>query len=174
MKALYLVAVLGSLATSLPVRGEAHASPVGTSAASSTDPTLLVGKWTYRSFHNNPTLIGGDPNKALELIFAEAEFTFKPAGNAIEGTIDWPGGGLDLRGTIATGADGSPVLAISGMGRPGSGTDGWEYDYRAQFAYIWPNGVDQRPALVGTVIRAKPHDGAPAGYVASFIAVKQP
>jgi len=34
--------------------------------------------------------------------------------------------------------------------------------------------VDQVPALVGTVIRAKPHNGEAAGYVASFIAVKQP
>ena len=37
-----------------------------------------------------------------------------------------------------------------------------------------PNGVNQVLALVGTVIRAKPHGGAPAGYVASFIAVKRP
>jgi len=39
----------------------------------------------------------------------------------------------------------------------------------------WPEGVDQRQTLVGSVIRAKPHDGesSPAVYVASFIAVKQ-
>jgi hypothetical protein len=30
------------------------------------------------------------------------------------------------------------------------------------------------PALVGTVIRAKPHGTSPAGYVASFVAVKRP
>jgi hypothetical protein len=36
------------------------------------------------------------------------------------------------------------------------------------------NGINQIPALVGNVIRAKPHNGAPAGYVATFIAVKQP
>jgi hypothetical protein len=36
------------------------------------------------------------------------------------------------------------------------------------------NGVNQVPALVGSVIRAEPHGSAPAGYVASFIAVKQP
>jgi hypothetical protein len=30
------------------------------------------------------------------------------------------------------------------------------------------------PAIVGNVFRAKPHNGNPAGVVASFIAVKQP
>jgi hypothetical protein len=51
---------------------------------------------------------------------------------------------------------------------------GWEYDYHAQLAYQWPTGVNQVPALVGTVMRAKAHDGGAAGYVASFIAVRQP
>jgi hypothetical protein len=37
----------------------------------------------------------------------------------------------------------------------------------------WPNGVDQRPAMVGSTVRTVPHDGAPAGSVASWIAVKQ-
>jgi hypothetical protein len=40
----------------------------------------LAGKWTYRSFHNNPALVYEDektaPEKALKLIFAEAVFTF--------------------------------------------------------------------------------------------------
>jgi hypothetical protein len=34
-------------------------------------------------------------------------------------------------------------------------------------------GVNHIPTLVGTVIRSKPHNGLPAGYVAFFIAVKQ-
>ena len=54
------------------------------------------------------------------------------------------------------------------------GQDGWEYDYHGHLAHQWPNGVNQVPALVGTVIRAKPHGAAPAGYVASFVAVRQP
>ena len=68
---------------------------------------------------------------------------------------------------------GAPVLAIRGIGRPNTGTAHWEYDYHGQLAYRWPHGVNQRPAIVGNVFRAKPHDGAPAGVVASFIAVKQ-
>jgi hypothetical protein len=87
------------------------------------------------------------------------------------------GGGyaLDLEGTIRPASEGVPAtIEIAGRGRAGTPTDGWEYDYFGFLAHQWPKGVNQVPALVGTVIRAKPHDGAPAGYVASFVAVKQP
>jgi hypothetical protein len=134
----------------------------------------LAGKWTYRSFHNRPSLVDGDPQQALDLIFAEAVFTFEIDGTSLRGGLDWQGGGLDLQGTIQPASGTAPLsVAIVGSGRPKTGTDGWEYDYRANLAYEWPNGVGQVPALVGTVIRAKPHGGGPAGYVASFIAVKQ-
>jgi hypothetical protein len=141
---------------------------------------VLIGKWTYRSFHNNPSPVADDPatapEKALALIFAEAQFTFDlPSNTALKGAIDWPGGGLDLQGTVQPGVGGmGPTVHIIGAGRVGTSTVGWEYDYHGQIAYQWPNGVNQIPALTGTVIRAKPHDGAPAGYVASFVAVKQP
>ena len=150
------------------------------SAAAQSPNNTLSGKWTYRSFHNNPDPVADDPNraaeKALALIFAEAVFTFEiPSSTMLKGAIDWPGGGLDLAGTVRSDGPGSPLaVEIIGTGRPGTGTAGWEYDYRGQLAYQWPNGVNQVPALVGTVIRAKPHNGAPAGYVASFIAVKRP
>ena len=142
-------------------------TPVGSDAIS--------GKWTYRSFHNRAALIDGDAQKALDLIFAEAVFTFEVTGpTTLKGRLDWQGGGLDLQGTIEPASGHAPLsVAIVGTGRPNSQTTGWEYDYRASLAYQWPNGVDQVPALVGTVIRAKPHNGEAAGYVASFIAVKQ-
>jgi len=134
----------------------------------------LAGKWTYRSYRDDPSLVGDDANKALDLIFAEAVFTFDISGAALKGTIDWTGGGLDLEGTARTTGDaGAPVVAIVGTGRPGTSTAGREYDYRAQLAYEWPTGVDQVPALVGTVMRAKAHDGGAAGYAAAFVAVKQ-
>jgi hypothetical protein len=135
----------------------------------------LAGKWTYRSFINDPTPVGDDPQKALGLIFAEAEFTFEAVSDTrFKGVIDWGSGGLDLSGTIKPGSPDTPVaFAIVGLGRPGSQTDGWEYDYNGCIAYKWPNGVAQVPALVGSLVRAKPHNGAPAGYTASFIAVKK-
>ncbi|WP_244978914.1 hypothetical protein [Bradyrhizobium pachyrhizi] len=136
--------------------------------------SVLAGKWTYRSFHNRPALVDGDSQKALRLIFAAAVFTFEINGTSLKGALDWQGEGLDLLGTIQPANGPVPLsVAIVGSGRPKTDTDGWEYDYRADLASEWPNGVGQVPALVGTVIRAKPHEGGPAGYVASFIAVKQ-
>jgi hypothetical protein len=135
----------------------------------------LAGKWTYRSFRNDPTPVDGDPQKALGLFFAEAEFRFDLVSHtAFKGVIDWGSGGLDLAGTIKPGSADTPVaFAITGLGRKGTETDGWEYDYNGCIAYQWPAGVKQVPALVGSLIRAKPHGGAPAGYTASFIAVKK-
>src|SRR5262245_5786673 len=153
---------------------------MATAPALAPSSSMLAGKWTYRSFHNDPVPVADNPDtaaqKALALIFAEAVFTFEvPTNTTLKGGIDWPGGGLDLQGTIRPDGVGvETIVEIVGTGRPSSNTAGWEYDYRGQLAYQWPNGVNQVPALVGSVIRAKPHNGAPAGYVASFIAVKRP
>jgi hypothetical protein len=134
--------------------------------------SILAGKWTYRSFKNNPAPVGGDKQKALDLIFAEAQFTFEISGNELKGIIDWGSGGLDLKGTICPA--GPLTVQIVGMGRPGTQTEGWRYDYNATLAYEWPNAIKQVPALVGTVIRVNAHGpNSPAGYTASFIAVKQ-
>ena len=136
--------------------------------------TDIGGKWTYRSFHNNSAPVGDDADKALDLIFAEAEFTFEISGTELTGTIRWGHDGLDLKGTIQLASATTPLsVQIVGTGRADIGTDGWEYDYNACLAHEWPNGIDQVPALVGSVIRAKPHGTSPAGYVASFIAVKK-
>jgi hypothetical protein len=67
-----------------------------------------------------------------------------------------------------------------GTGRKDAGTDGWEYRYHGHLTRHWPGWPqyesDRHAALVGSVFRAKPHNGvpirSPAGYVASFIAVK--
>lgn len=138
--------------------------------------TSLLGKWTYRSFHNNPLPVTDDAQTALGLFFAEAVFSFSEATDTkIDGAIDWQGGGLDLTGTVNQPGATSPLtIHMVGSGRPGTGTAGWEYDYHGNLAYEWPNGIGQVPALVGNVIRAKPHGAAQAGYVASFVAVKQP
>ncbi len=134
----------------------------------------IAGKWTYRSFRNDPKPVTGDAQTALGLFFAEAEFRFEVVSNTtFKGVIDWGSGGLDLSGTMRAGGEDTPTaFAITGVGRPGSQTEGWEYDYNGCVAYKWPYGVNQVPALVGSLIRAKPHGDAPAGYVASFVAVK--
>jgi hypothetical protein len=138
--------------------------------------TAFAGKWTYRSFRNDPAMVTGDADTALGLFFAEATFRLADApGSKITGGIDWQGGGLDLVGTVTAATETCPLmLHMAGMGRAGTPTADWEYDYHGWLAYQWPNGKDQVAAIVGSVVRAKPHGGAPAGYVASFVAVRQP
>jgi hypothetical protein len=137
---------------------------------------MIAGLWTYRSYLNDPALVGDDPNKALAMIFGEGVFSFEtPTPETLTGTLDMGGGYvLDLEGQVAASGEGPVVIAIDGYGRDGTPTAGWEYDYHCWPGYAWPGGVDQVPSLVGTVVRAKPHNGEPAGVVASFIAVRQP
>jgi hypothetical protein len=135
------------------------------------------GRWTYRSYLNRPdVIVEGDPQKALDLIFGEGVMTLEaPVGTALKGTLDLGGGFvLELNGAIlGEPSVAPPVLRISGIGRPGTPTDGWEYDYVGYLTWTWPNGVGQVPTIVGTVVRAKPHGRSKAGLVASFVATKQ-
>jgi hypothetical protein len=111
------------------------------------------------------------------MIFGEGVMTFDlPVGDALKGTFDMGGGYvLDLTGSVqGNPSSAPPVIQLSGIGRPGTPTDGWEYDYIGYLAWAWPNGVAQIPAIVGTVVRAKQHGQSQAGLVASFITTKQP
>jgi len=48
------------------------------------------------------------------------------------------------------------------------------YDDSGYPVPVWPNGVDQVPAIVGSVVRTEPHQpNAEPGHVASWIAVKR-
>jgi hypothetical protein len=134
----------------------------------------FAGIWTYRSFLNNPELTGGDPNKLAALLFAEATWTVQDtAANVFKGQLSFgPNDIMDLLGTITTAAGASPHVHIVGKGRPGTPTAQLFYDYDGSLTEKWPEGVNQVPAITGSVIRMKPHDGQPAGLVASFIAVK--
>ena len=137
---------------------------------------MIGGDWMYRSYLNNPDPVGGDPQKALDDIFGEGVFSLAtPTPDTVTGTFDMGSGlVLDLHGQISAGTGGLVTVQMAGLGRPGTGTDGWEYDYYAWPAYMWPAGVNQVPSLVGTVLRAKPHNGGRAGVTASFIAVRRP
>jgi hypothetical protein len=125
----------------------------------------LAGTWAYRSYQNTQD----------QTVFGAGLFTFKtPSPDKIQGTLDMGNDlVLDLDGTVTAATGDAPLTVhIIGNGRPSTGTDGWEYDYHGFLGYIWPNGVDQIASLVGTIVRAKPHNGRPAGVTASFIAVK--
>jgi hypothetical protein len=146
-------------------------------AARPSPQTSLDGKWTYRSYFNRPEMmVGDDAKKALSLLFGEGVMTLAVSqGGKVTGTFDMGDNYvLDLSGTVAT-SGGETVIRLIGPGRPNTPTAGWEYDYAGTLAYTWPTGVDQIPAIVGTVLRAKPHGpNAPAGVTTSFMAVKQP
>ena len=146
-------------------------------SVTASDKSTLAGKWTYRSYHNSADQVGSDATKALSLIFGEGVFTLEtPRATMITGTFDMGGGFvLDLQGIVKPATEEAPfTVHMFGNGRAGTPTEGWQYDYHGSLAYTWPNGIDQVPSLVGSVIRAKPHGAARAGYVASFIAVRQP
>jgi hypothetical protein len=155
-----------------------RAATTAPTAPTATSANPYAGKWTYRSYLNQPgVIVGSDPQKALDMIFGEGVMTFDlPVGNALKGTFDMGGGYiLDLTGSVqGNPSSAPPVIQLSGIGRPGTPTDGWEYDYIGYLAWAWPNGVAQIPAIVGTVVRAKQHGQSQAGLVASFITTKQP
>ena len=134
---------------------------------------MLTGKWTYRSYRNTQALVGDDPQAALALIFGEGVFDFKAGeGNNFRGALGMSSGyALTLQGAILPGEWNG--FSIVGLGVDGTPTQGWRYDYRGVVGYEWPNGVEQIPSLLGTVVRVNAHGpSAPAGYTASFIAVR--
>jgi hypothetical protein len=131
-------------------------------------PATFLGTWTYRSFLSNPD-ISVDFNT---LEFARATIVIDSAPQGIlRGRLSFGNDYLALKGSISYG---NPFTArFQGTGAT-AGTKGWIYDYLGFLVPDWPDGVDQRAAIVGSVIRTVPHsDGkAKAGVVASFIAVK--
>jgi hypothetical protein len=131
----------------------------------------LTGTWTYRSFLNDPD-VTTDFN-ALEFGRGNISVADAPLG-VFKGRIFGPGWGLDLNGAIGYGNPWS--VRFQGVGVVGGET--WIYDYTGVVVPPWPNGIDQRPALVGSIVRTVPHASgaggvAPAGVVCSWIAVWQ-
>jgi hypothetical protein len=170
----FATVVVFALACAVAVSGQSQHSHKKKAA---TNP--FAGKWTYRSFRNSPEPVGDvdhDSSKLVKLLFAEAEWAVENSpGDTFKAELRFgPQDVMDLRGTITPATKTCPVrVHIIGQGRPGTSTEKLFYDYEGSLVPLWPNGIDQRRAIVGSVIRVKPHDNAPAGYVASFIAVKQ-
>ena len=136
----------------------------------------LNGEWTYRSFINNPEEVGDDPNKALALIFGEGQLTLTfTTSHLLSGVLDFgQGAAMDLYGDFFAGSGISPdLLIITGTGRAGTTTDKWVYQYKGYVVPSWAEGVNQVPAILGTVIRTIPHGSGTAGVVASFMMLKR-
>jgi hypothetical protein len=128
----------------------------------------IAGTWTYRSFQSNPDL--ATPFEDLE--FGRANLVIEEiAPGVVGGTIGGTGWSLALQGAMTAGTPGT--IRFQGCGEIGGET--WVYDYHGFLAPQWPAGVNQRPAILGTIIRTVPHSQgqAPAGVVASWIAVRR-
>lgn len=131
----------------------------------------FVGKWSYRSFYNDPDL--KTPLSDLQLGAGTIVIEEAPL-DALKGTIGGEGWSLKLRGSRSYG---NPMeTRFQGTGVV-SGEE-WIYDYLAYLSPLWPNGIQQRPALVGTIVRTVSHKSSsggisPAGVVGSWYAVKQ-
>ena len=131
----------------------------------------LVGKWTYRSFLNDPDL----STQFNDLEFGRGTITIVEAPMGVfKGTIGGPGWSLDLNGSINYG----DPYSVRFQGKGVVGGEEWIYDYTGYVLKAWPNGVNQVPAMVGSIIRTIPHSSgsggtAPAGVVCSWIAVWQ-
>jgi hypothetical protein len=130
----------------------------------------LVGTWTYRSFRN----VAEHVEPLDRLLFAEATLRIDEAPfGTFAGSLDMgEAGTLTMKGSAGYG---TPfAVRFQGVGHAGV-SDGWVYDYIGYLVPAWPNGVNQVPAIVGSVIRTVDHSNgqAKAGVVASFVAVKQ-
>lgn len=136
-------------------------------------PPILVGTWTYRSFLSNPELDADFDS----LEFGRGNIQIRPAAMQVfGGRIYGPGWQLELRGSIGYGNPYNVRFQSKGV----VGGAEWIYDYRGYLVPDWVNGVNQRPALIGSIVRTIPHptgpngqSTAPAGVVAQWIAVKQ-
>jgi hypothetical protein len=158
----------------------------------------FTGNWTYRSFINNPELGA----KADEVFLAKADLILEVGGaggasagleeGGVSAGLDL-GGGSEISGKQSFRNGVNVYLTVSGTAEPGkpptirfratgvkgTQTEGWIYDFIGYLAPFWPEGKEQRPAIVGTVIRTVPHKSLeggevrPAGVTLSFIAVSR-
>jgi hypothetical protein len=132
--------------------------------------TPFLGNWTYRSFINDPN-ISKDFN---DLEFGRGELQIEDfAPSSFNGRLVF-GETYQFR-LSGSSSFGNPfTVRFQGVGDAADSL-GQIYDYVGYLIPVWPNGVQQRPALVGSVVRTVPHNGgtAPAGIVASWIALKR-
>jgi hypothetical protein len=130
----------------------------------------LVGRWTYRSFINDAEISKGFDS--LEFGRGELLIEYITQGMFIGRLIFGDDYQFGLYG-VANFTD-TPTLRFQGFG-DASDSQNQVYDYLGCLMPYWPQGIDQRPTIVGSVVRTVPHDEgkARAGVVSSFIALKR-
>jgi len=137
-----------------------------------TDGSFFNGSWTYRSLFNDTAW----QTDFDSLEFAAAIMDLKTTGkDSITGLLYWsqnPTQGLKISGRYYYN-DSTTCYYLVGVGDSSLGTPGWQYDYQGYIVPHWSFGVNQVDALVGSVARFKPHNGEPAGVVASTYMVRR-
>jgi len=132
------------------------------------DANPFLGNWSYRSYINESNL-ATQPN---DLLFGMGTLNLAESDDGkVTGSLGGAGWSLSLAGEYAAGVP----RAVRFQGTGEIGGEQWVYDYLGYLVTDWPNGIDQRSTVVGSVIRTVAHSNgqAKAGFVASFIAVKQ-
>ncbi len=153
------------------------------------EPNFLTGIWTYRSWYNDTDLAASTDS----LVFGNGyiridesplnEFTgliYGPKDSNNPNPIDQPfGWQLNLKGSTNYG---NPVT-MRFQGKGVIGGNEWIYNYVGYLVLPWQNGIDQTPAIVGSIVRVIPHPSGetdsngqpvihPAGVVASWYAAQ--
>jgi len=136
----------------------------------------FVGSWSYRSLLNDPDL----STSFNDLQFGLGTIVIEEAPmQLLKGTIGGSGWSLTLKGAREYG---NP-MHVRFQGKGVVNGEEWIYDYDGYLVPAWPNGVQQVPAMVGSIVRTVPHSGSPpkgggpapvhpAGVVASWYAVR--
>ncbi|HKK29025.1 MAG TPA: hypothetical protein VKA18_01360 [Alphaproteobacteria bacterium] len=131
----------------------------------------LLGAWSYRAFRDEPDL----RKPFNDLRFATAKLVLEGnEGGRLTGLLKSEGwGSLDEWGLTLEGSfDGAEFML---RGHNVIEGEDWIYDYRGRLLPHWPNAVNARDVLTGSVIRteARIKDKMQAGEHATFIAVKR-
>jgi hypothetical protein len=132
----------------------------------------FTGKWSYRSFYNNPDL----STALTDLVLGSGTIDIVEVSPIVlGGTIGGDGWGLNLHGSFGYGSPMQVWFRGAGL----NGGEEWIYDYIGWLVPTWPNSnaTLQRNAIVGSVTRVIQHKSSsggvsPAGVVGSFYAVQ--
>lgn len=130
----------------------------------------FVGEWTYRSYRNETDM--EVPCNEIQFGIGLLEID-EVVNGSLQGQLDFGDDySLSLKGSVEFGSP--AVLRFRGVGNQLATRD-WVYDYIGYRIPTWAHGVDQVEAIVGSVIRSRPHSEgrAQAGVVASWIAVRR-
>ena len=124
----------------------------------------FAGSWSYRSLLRDPDL----SKEFNELRFGAGTLNIQVNKTGeVTGRLGGEGWSLNISGALTEGE-------IKFQGRGVIGGEEWVYDYLGYMSPKWPNGIDEIPAIIGTIVRTVDHSNgqAKAGLVATWYAVQ--